>query len=1141
MISAERLKELPITSWCINNRVSIYVFTIIVSFAGYYVYDHLPKELFPDVVVPTISITTIYPGASPQDIENLIVKPLEKQVKSISGVKKVTSNSMSDFGLIIAEFATDQDAKQCKLKVKDAVDKGKKDLPTDLKNDPQIQEFDISEQPIMNINLAGDIPLAQLKKYADNLKDKIEGMKEITRVDIIGGYSREIQVNVDMYKMTASGISLMDIENAIARENLNVSGGEVRIGEMRRNLRVTGEFKTPDQIGNIVVRSFTGNPAFIKDIAVVRDSHADKQDFARLDHKTVVTLNVIKRSGENLLNATDKIYDLLDDYKVSQFPQGMAVTVTGDTSENTRIQLHDLINTVIIGFVLVVFVLMFFMGFRNAFFVGLAVPLSCLLAFLFMPGLGLTMNVMVLFSLLLALGIIVDDAIVVIENTHRIFHQNHNMSVAQAAKFAAGEVFLPVLAGTLTTLAPFFPLLFWPGIVGKFMKNLPITLIITLGASLFVAFIINPVFAASFMSKDDKAKSNLRDSWPWFAVFLVIIVISYLAKSFGIGNFFIFAVIVMLLYHFVFDRAIHLWQENVWPRFMDFYRSILKVFIKGPGPLLVPLVAVVLLIVSSFILAATHPVVEFFPNGEPNFVYIYNKLPMGTDAEVTDSITQMIEKRVYKVIGEHNPDVTSVISNVGLGAGDPQNPDKVATPYKSKVTVAFKKYADRKDPHTTKWLNKIREEFKNGVSGAQLSVEKERNGPPVGKPVNIEISGEDFTALADIQNKLTQNINKANIKGIDELKSDLQISKPEIMVVLDNEKLQREGLSRGQVAGELRTALFGKEASKYRDGNDDIPIQVRLDQKYRMKVEELMNLNISFMDFASGSFRQLPISAIATLKYSNSYSVINRKNQKRVVTLSSDITEGYSANEIVANIQEVVNNMNIPEGYEVKMTGEQEQQQETGAFLGVAFALAFALMFMIMVTQFNSVVKPLIIATTVLFSLFGVFLGNAIFHMKFSVVMTGVGFFALSGIVIRNGILLIEFIDELRERGYEVKEAVIEGGATRMTPVILTAMSAILGLIPLAVGLNVDFEKLFSELNPHLYLGGDNVSFWGPLAWTMIFGLVGATFLTLLAVPSMYMLGYNTRAWFRRKFGKSDPELYNNDGIAAHDMPEQQI
>ncbi|MCW3127985.1 MAG: Protein HelA, partial [Bacteroidetes bacterium] len=838
----------------------------------------------------------------------------------------------------------------------------------------------------------------------------------------------------------------------------------------------------------------------------------------------VVTLNVIKRSGENLLNATDKIYESIDDYKATQFPQGLTVQVTGDTSELTRVQLHDLINTVVIGFILVVFVLMFFMGFRNAFFVGLAVPLSCLIAFLLMPGLGLTMNVMVLFSLLLALGIIVDDAIVVIENTHRIFHQNHDLTVAQAAKYAAGEVFFPVLAGTLTTLAPFFPLLFWPGIIGKFMKNLPITLIITLGASLFVAFIINPVFAASFMSKDDKEKSSLKSYIPWFILFGVAAIISYILKFFGVGNFCILFIILMLLYHFVFDAATRAWQERVWPKFVDLYRRSLRIFIKGYGPLIVPIVAFVLLGISGLILKLSKPVVELFPSGEPNFAYVYCKLPMGTDANVTDSITQSIEKRVYKVIGQNNPDVTSVITNVGLGAGDPQNPDKVATPYKSKVTVAFKRYADRKNPHTSELLTKIRNEFKTGVSGAQISVEKEANGPPVGKPITIEISGDDFKVLEALQTKITQNIDKANIKGIDELKSDLQLAKPEIMVELDNEKLQREGLSKAQVAVELRTALFGKEASKYKDVDEDIPIQLRVDKKFRQNVEQLMNLNISFMDFATGSFRQLPISSIAKLRYANSYSVINRKNQKRVVTLSSDVTEGAAKNEVVAKVQEAINGITIPEGYEVKMAGEQEQEQETGAFLGVAFALAFALMFMIMVTQFNSGVKPLIIATTVLFSLIGVFLGNVIFHMKFSLVMTGVGFFALSGIVIRNGILLIEFIDELRQRGFEVNEAVVEGGATRMTPVILTALSAILGLIPLAIGLNIDFEQMFSHFNPHLYLGGDNVAFWGPLAWTMIFGLLGATFLTLLVVPSMYMLGYNTREWVLNKFSKKKPD-----------------
>ncbi len=1119
-MNTERLKELKFTSWCIDNATSIYVFITIIIVSGLLIYQSLPKELFPDVVVPTISIVTIYPGATPEDIENLVTKQIEKQVKSINGVKKVTSNSLSDVSIITVEFNTDLKPSECKQKVTDAVAKGKKDLPSDLKTDPQIQEFDINEMPIMNINLAGDFPLDQIKKYAEDLKDRIESMKEITRVDIVGGVDREIQINVDMYKMTSAGISFMDIENAVQRENLNISGGEVKVDKLRRNLRVTGEFKDPKEIGDMVVRSFVGTTVFLKDIATIEDGFKEKQDFAQLDHKPVVTLNVVKRSGENLINATDQIYSILDDYQNGKFPQGLKIKVTGDTSENTRVQLHDLLNTVILGFIFVVFVLMFFMGFSNAFFVGLSVPLTTLVAFLFMPGLGMTMNVMVLFSLLLALGIVVDDAIVVIENTHRIYNR-YDFNIVQSAKYAAGEVFLPVLAGTLTTLAPFIPLLFWPGIVGKFMKNLPITLIITLGASLFVAFVMNPVFAVSFMKKDDhNTKSKLSDYYKGLLFFLVVAVIGYATKNWGVGNFGVTFMVLILFYHFVLSHAIIGWQTKVWPTVVSGYKKILVAFIKGYRPIFIPLGVVVLLVASWALYLFTKPQIEFFPNGDPNFVYVYCKLPMGTDATVTDSITRDIEKRVYKVIGENNPDVTSVISNVGLGAGDPQNPDKVATPNKSKVTVAFKKFADRTNPNTAIWLDSMQKEFRKGVPGAEISVEKERNGPPVGKPINIEISGDDFAVLEKLANQLKATIDNEGIEGIDELRSDLQISKPEIIVDIDKEKMLREGISLGQVGAELRTALFGKEVSKFRDKNDDAPIQLRLRAEDRKQVEKLMNVNISYMDFSTGSFRQVPISAIASLRYDNSISVINRKNQKRVVTLGSDLSEGRSANEVIPLVEQVITNMDVPEGYEIKMTGEQEQQQETGSFLMVAFGLALALMLMILVVQFNSIVKPAIIFSTVGFSLIGVALGFAATHMKFSVVMTGVGIFALAGIVIRNGILLIEFIDELRERGMTVEEAVIEGGSTRMTPVILTAFAAILGLIPLAVGLNMDFAKLFSELNPHFYLGGDNVMFWGPLAWTMIYGLLMATFLTLLIVPTMYILGFKTRARFRRMFTK---------------------
>ena len=1110
-MNIDRLKELKFTTWCINNKTSIYVITLLITLAGTYTYIKLPKELFPDVVVPTISVATIYPGATPEDIETMVTKPLEKQIKSISGVKKVTSNSMSDFCLIVVEFNTDLEPSECKQRVTDAVQKGKKDLPSDLKSDPQIQEFDISEVPIMNVNLYGDIPLDELKKQAEDLKDKIESLNGITRVDIIGGLEREVQIDIDMYKMTNLGLTLYDIEQAIQRQNLNVSGGEIRVNEMKRNVRVSGEFQNIAEIENMVVRSFLGNTVFLKDIGTIKDAYKEKTDYARLGGKSVVTLNVIKRSGANLIESADNIFKILDESKASQFPNGMDYSVTGDTSGKTRIQLDDLMNTVILGFAFVVFVLMFFMGFTNAFFVGLAVPLSCLVAFLFMPALGMTMNVIVLFSLLLALGIIVDDAIVVIENTHRIFHK-YDFNIKEAAKYAAGEVFIPVLAGTLTTLAPFVPLLFWPGIVGKFMSNLPITLIITLGASLFVAFVMNPVFAVTFMKKDhvDDALNKKKGFLKRYLIAIVILsligILGHVFAYHGTANFAIFLLILLALFHFVFEPTIAIFQDKLWPRVTGAYRNLLNKLVKGYRPVFVLLATVVLLFVSVFIFILSKPKVDFFPKADPNFAYIYCKLPNGTSVEVTDSITKTIEQRVSKIVGENNPLVTSIISNVGLGAGDPQNPDKVPTPHKSKVTVSFVQFSERNGASTQKLLENLQAEFSKGVVGAEISVEPERNGPPVGKPINIEISGDDFDQLNLIANQVKTEISNNGIKGFDELRSDLQISKPEIMLVPDAEKMQREGISIGQLAGELRTALYGKEVSKFRDVEKDAPIILRVESKYRQKIEELLNLNISFMDMSIGAYKQVPLSSLVNVRYSNTISMINRKDQKRVLNLTAEPLKGYQANDINAEIKTVLDNMKLPAGYTIKQTGEQEQQEETANFLGVAFMGALALMFLILVTQFNSVSKPIIIFSTVIFSMIGIALGFTFTGMNFSVVMTGVGLFSLAGIVVRNGILMIEFIDELQERGITLEEAVVEGGATRMTPVILTAMSAILGLIPLAIGLNINFVTLFQSFQPHFHLGGDNVAFWGPLAWTMIYGLIFATFLTLILVPLMVLL-----------------------------------
>lgn len=1109
----KNVKEFKPTTWAVNNRTAVYIFTVLLTLAGLYIFITIPKEQFPDIIVPTIFVSTIYPeGANPTDIENLITKPIENQLKSVNGIKRVTSRSIPNVSLVTAEFNTDIDQDVAKQLVEDAVAKAKPDLPTDLDTDPEIIRVELSEVPIMQVNISGEIPLSQLKGYAEDLEEQIEGLKEITRVDVIGAPKREIQINVDLFKMESAALSFGDVERSIASQNVNISAGELRVNELRRTMRLVGEFKTPEEINNLLIRGSRGNIAYLRDIAEVKDDFEEKQDFARLDGKTVITLNVIKRAGENLIGASAKIEELVAAYEAKNLKGVAEITITGDTADQTEVQLNDLINTVIIGFVLVLIVLSFFMGLQNAFFVALAVPLSTMIAFLFMPSLDFTLNVVVLFSLLLALGIIVDDAIVVIENTHRIYHNAH-LGIEAAAKAAAGEVFAPVLAGTLTTIAPFVPLLFWPGLVGEFMVYLPITLILTLFASLLVAFVMNPVFAVDTMQKEGFVRSVRRHVVIPVAIFLGSGILFHIFRQPGIANFLILMAILTPINYWIMKPAADAFQAKVWPRLIAGYRRWLDYLVHRNRPYWVFLGTIALLFFSIFVFAASNPVIEFFPSGDPNFAFVYVKMPVGTDGSVTDETMKKIENKVYEVIGENNPNIKSVITNVGIGAGDPNDPDRVVAPHKGKITVAFVPFEDRVNFSTKKCLTDIRKNI-TGIPAAEISVEGEATGPPTGKPVSIEISGEDLDQMAEVQDRVLAMVNKSGIQGIEELKSDLVRNKPEITIEVDVPKAQAEGLSSAQIILEIRSALFGKEVSQFRDNDDDTPIMLRLDPSYSNKLEDLLNMNISFMDMASGMFRQVPISSLATIRYTTTYTGINRKNFNRVVTLSSNVLEGYNANNIVLEIGNLIKNMDLPEGIEVKMAGQQEDQAETANFLGVAFLGALALMFMILVTQFNSATKPFIIFSTVLFSLIGIFLGFAITHMPFSIAITGVGVFALAGIVIRNGILLLEFADVLEARGKHFEEAVIEAGTTRITPVFLTAICAILGLIPLAIGFNFNFAKLFSELDPNFFLGGDNVAFWGPLAWSIIYGLIVATFLTLLVVPCMLII---YRRVFKRK------------------------
>lgn len=1121
-------KEFGPSSWAIDNKTAIYVLIVLISLAGLFSYNSLPKENFPDIAQSKVFVTTTFAGQSPQNIENLVTRQIEKQLKSLKGLKKVTSNSVQNVSIITAEFQANVDIKDAKVDVKDAVDKAKQDLPQGDVNlkESIISDINVADLPILYINISGNYDLKRLKEYADLLKDEIESYKEISKVDEIGALTPEIQVNVDLNKMAAAQITFSDVTTAIGNENILSSAGTIKTDGIRRSVDIKQDFKSADEIKAMAIRNPKGQAVYLRDIAEVKDSFLEQETYARLktpnaaNFKNVITLNVSKRAGENLIQASDKINALIKQKQQTVFPKGLNITVTGDQSDKTRTTLNDLINTIVIGFLLVTVILMFFMGTTNAIFVALSVPLSCFIAFLIMPVIGFTLNMIVLFSFLLALGIVVDDAIVVIENTHRIF-ANGRVPIKEAAKMAAGEVFLPVFSGTMTTLAPFIPLAFWNSLIGHFMFFLPITLIITLLASLVVAYIMNPVFAVDFMTPHHPGEhDNPKFDKPTKRALIymgIATVIGYFINI-GIGNLFAVIIVLYLLNHFVFLRVIDRFQNNAWPKFQAWYAKWLERAVKRPLTILSgTMVLFVLALVVNHFLGKTP---EFFPAGDPNFAYVYISLPIGTDQGTTNELTKKIEKKVADIVEPDKDIVSSVISNVTKGVTDPTDEDQLDYQNKSKITVAFVEFGKRNGKDTKAILKRIRGAVQ-GVPGVKISVTQENSGPPVQKDIAIELVGDNLDSLVKTSDRLKIYLAKQNIAGIDNLVADVQSDKPEIVFDIDRERANREGISSGQVTQTLATAIFGAKAGDFRNTKeDDYQIKVRALESQRGNLDELRNLKITYRDLATGgAIRQVPISAFTDVRYTNTYSNIKRKQQRRVLTLGSNVVKPYNANDVNENIKKAINNFKHSDDIIIRQGGGQEDQLEAVTFLGTALGTSFCLIFIILMIQFNSIGKTFIIISEIFFSIIGVLLGVSIFGMTMAIVMTGVGIIALAGVVVRNGILLVEFTDMLIEQGTNLHDAVVEAGHTRMTPVLLTATAAILGLIPLAVGFNIDFVGLFTHFEPHIHFGGDNVAFWGPLAWTMIFGLGFATIITLILVPCMYIIRINMKNYF---FGNQD-------------------
>jgi multidrug efflux pump subunit AcrB len=1131
--NGSHFKHFKLSTAAINNKTTVFVIAFIILFGGMFSYQSMPKEAFPEVNVPEIYVGTAYPGNSAEDIEKLITRPLEKEINLISEVDEINSTSAEGFSSIQVKFTFDVDPSEALQKVKDKVDiaKSDADFPTDLPADPNVFELNFSEMvPVMIINLSGDYPLDELKEYAELLQEDIEEVEQISEVEIRGVMDKEMRIALNPLRMEAMNVSFNDVASAIQSENTTISGGNLLTDGYRRSVRVIGEYKNAEQIENTVVKSERQELVYLKDIGEVTFQEEEKESYAREYLKPVVSLDVKKKAGENLLYASDRINEILEEAKKDDLPKNLNISITNDMSDDTRTQVSELENSIIFGMLLVVGVLMFFLGLRNALFVGIAIPMSMFMSFMILNSMGVTLNTMVLFSLVLALGMLVDNGIVVVENIYRLMDEGYSRKVA--AMKGVAEVAWPIIASTATTLAAFTPLAIWPGIFGEFMKFLPITLIIVLGSSLFVGLVINPVLTAVFMRVDEE-KINRKKVNVTAAIMIVLGLIIALSGVYWLGNLFIFGGLVYLMQIYVFSPGGEFFQKRVIPWLESYYEKFLTFAVSGAKPYLFFGGTFLMLILAGFLFWAFPPKVLFFPENEPQYINVFIEMPEGTDIERTNDVAREIEEIVIDELtseeftaedprtGEVGPYlVTSVIGQVGEGTSDPmQGPSTGQTPNKAKVTAQFVRSQFRGDLTTSDAQSSVRERLR-GYPGVEISVDKNQAGPPTGAPINIEVSADDYDTLLFYAERMKQYINSKNIGGIEELKLDVNKNKPEMPISIDRTRARRYGLSTAQIGDAIRTGLFGKEVSRFKDGEDDYPINIRYMDEYRYDPNIMLDQRITFRDPADGKIKQVPISSVANANRGSTFNAVKRKDLDRVITISSNVLDGYNPTEVNQNIEDALENFEKPGAISYNFTGEQEEQAKELEFLSVALVIAVFLIFLIIVAQFNSTSTPLIIIFSVIFSLIGVLLGLIIFRMEFVIIMTMVGIIALAGVVVNNAIVLIDYTDLIRERMKreldlgeddklpfpKVVEAVIEGGKVRLRPVLLTAITTVLGLVPLAIGLNINFITLFTEYDTQFYIGGDNVMFWGPMSWTIIFGLTFATFLTLVIVPVMYLL-----------------------------------
>jgi CzcA family heavy metal efflux pump len=1035
-----------LSNYSIKFRVTVFVLVFIILAAGPLTYIFMPREGFPDVTIPYIFVTAPYQGVAPAEIENLVTIPMEKRFKDLENIKEITSSSAEGVSAIVIQFTPKENIDNAVQKVKAKIDLARPDLPQDL-DEPIVQGLNSSTDiPIIDFAVSGDGNLERLNHIAEDIRDGLETIPGVLQARIAGARERELQVLVDLQRLNGYSLTLYEVIGAIQSENTTVSAGNLEVHGNKFQVRVPGEFKEVGELRNIPLRIIDGRPVRLSDVAEIKDGFKDVESMARVNGKPCVSLSVHKRSGENTVKLIKRIKDYL---AATPLPPGIATTIVNDQSEFIRLMVEDLENSVASGFLMVLAILFLFMGFRNALLVALAIPLSCMIGFLVLDVSGMTLNMMVLFSLVLTVGMVVDDAVVVVENIFR--HHSEGQKRLDAARDGASEVAWPVITSTLTTLAAFVPLIFWPDIMGQFMSFLPKTVIIVLTASLFVAMVINPAMCSMMITKR-KGEGTEEKPGPW-------------------------------------------------RRFMGAYERILRAALARRG--LVMALGAAFLVFSMMLFARYSAGKELFPDNEPRRATISVRYPEGTDIRTTDATLQQIEQGLGKY-----KDVKFWLTGVGASGGGHLMSASEGT-HLGSINVEFKALSDR-EGNSRDLVNRIRSDI-GSFPGAEITVEKEREGPPTGAPVSIEIAGEDFEVLKDVADQIMMQFKTNSIVGLVDVQKNMEDAKPELRFRVDRERAALMGLNTGSIGFFLRTAVNGEQVSKFRAGEDEYDITVRLREDQRQSTDLLKDVYIP-----TASENRVPLASLGSYTYDPGRGQIQRKDQKRIVMITGNDGAGRGVDKILMDVRERVSHVPLPKGYSINYTGDNKEMNDAFIFLVKALLAALAMIAIILVMEFNSVVLPFIILFSVLLSMIGVLWSLLLFNMKFCVIMTGIGILCLAGVVVKNGIVMIDYINKRKEAGMSPFEAIVAGARIRLRPVLMTAITAVVGLVPMAMGWTLEIHRW----PPRIVGGAEMSSFWAPMAIAVIFGLSLATVLTLIQVPVMVSLADSFRNWLGRLFGR---------------------